>query len=297
MRCGPASGARATRLRQCAPQGTPPTKKAMRGRRCASPSFGCGPSGGGKSPHLVPGPQGGGCGGGRIRVGRGRRCSARIRSVGGGREEVATTDLCWTVPQGGGCGPSGSSVQRRPGRRWASVGLSGLPREEVRRPYQVSRWWPGGGGHHRSVLDCAAGRRLRAVRVEGPTVGPGGGGRLSNLSEPAREEVRGSDLKLLSVVAGRRWPPPIEGGRIRREEVAGRPVCDPQANQGGGWRPVDRMGNCGRRCRFPYFLILFKTVTRGGGRVTVLSFAPTAGRRLRRRGSGSDQGGGWPIPN
>jgi len=32
--------------------------------------------------------------------------------IGGGREEVTATDLYWTAPQGGGCGPSGSYTPR-----------------------------------------------------------------------------------------------------------------------------------------------------------------------------------------
>ena len=80
--------------------------------------------------------------------------------------------------------------------------------------------------------------------ARGPVRTAAGGGAAFRSEYPVgggREEVTTTDL----------------GGPRRREEVAGRPVFS-KACQGGGWRPSDHIGNCGRRCRFPYFLNWFQ---------------------------------------
>jgi hypothetical protein len=80
--------------------------------------------------------------------------------------------------------------------------------------------------------------------ARGPVRTAAGGGAAFRTEYPVgggREEVTTTDL----------------GGPRRREEVAGRPVFS-KVCQGGGWRPSDHIGNCGRRCRFPYFLNWFQ---------------------------------------
>ena len=120
---------------------------------------------------------------------------------GDAREEVRIA-LIWDVSSGEEV--RAASFALAAGRRLRRQAIRGGCGRRCSARMGSNRWRPGGGDRHRSVLDCAAGRRLRAVRVVNPKANQGGGWWPGGLSELPREEVQRSDLNILSVVAGRR---------------------------------------------------------------------------------------------